>query len=407
MALKRTIGKIVVVSQHYAPDQSATANIITAVATHLAKSMEVLVLSGSSNLLPAKLQNADEPIVIGIKNSLPDKTALSKRALSELVFSVRTFIALLAKLRSGDVVLTVTAPFMLPYAVTAAARLRGGRTILILHDLYPDVLVMAGLLSPKSIVTKAIHTANALMFRALDIVVIIGRDMEHLLIRYKGMTREKMTFIPNWATLTPGVRPLVPDNIYRSRCTAPFVVGLSGNLGFTHDPNVVFDAAALLQTNPNVQFLLSGWGMGFERLKARQAETPLANINLIERVPDENLEEFLSAADVWIIPYRKNVAGVSVPSRFYNLLAMGRPVLIISEPDAEAALTVSQNDLGWVVPPGDPSILAKTICAASSDKDIEIKRAKAAAIAVQYSQPAALKSYERLSSALLKKLMLG
>ena len=42
---------------------------------------------------------------------------------------------------------------------------------------------------------------NALMFRALDAVVIIGRDTEKLLLRYGGMTRDKIRFIPNWATL--------------------------------------------------------------------------------------------------------------------------------------------------------------------------------------------------------------
>jgi len=162
--------------------------------------------------------------------------------------------------------------------------LRRARTILILHDLYPGVLVMAGLLQPTSIVTKAIRAANTLMFRALNTVVIIGRDMEHLLMRYKGMTRDKMMFIPNWATLSPGVRPIVPGSFYRSRCSGSFVVGLSGNLGFTHDPDVVFDAALLLQNNPSIHFLLSGWGMGFERLKARQDEAHLTNITLVDRV---------------------------------------------------------------------------------------------------------------------------
>jgi glycosyltransferase involved in cell wall biosynthesis len=216
------------------------------------------------------------------------------------------------------------------------------------------------------------------------------------------MTRDKMMFIPNWATLSPGVRPIVPGSFYRSRCSGSFVVGLSGNLGFTHDPDVVFDAALLLQNNPSIHFLLSGWGMGFERLKARQAEAHLPNLTLVDRVPDEELEEFLSAADIWIIPYRKNVAGVSVPSRFYNLLAIGRPILMISEPDAEAALTVSENGLGWVVPPGDAWELAETIRIASSDKDIKVRSAKAAAIAVQFSRTMALESYERLAEALLK-----
>ncbi len=183
----RSPRKVVIVSQHYAPDQSTTADIMTAIATHLAKAMDVLVLSGTSGSTGYHLQNANQPAVVEIRNSMPGKTALSKRALLETVFAIRTFIALLTNLRRGDVVLTVPAPFTLPYAVTAAARLRRGRTILILHDLYPDVLIAAGLLQPTSIVTRIIRAANTLMFRALNTVVTIGRDMEHLLLRYKGV----------------------------------------------------------------------------------------------------------------------------------------------------------------------------------------------------------------------------
>ena len=78
--------------------------------------------------------------------------------------------------------LTVTAPFMLPYAVAAAARLKGARSALIMHDLFPDVLVMAGLLKPGSIVTMTMRAANSLMFRALNAVITIGRDAERPLL---------------------------------------------------------------------------------------------------------------------------------------------------------------------------------------------------------------------------------
>ena len=47
-----------------------------------------------------------------------------------------------------------------------------------MHDLYPDVLVMAGMLKPASLLAKAMRALNALMFRALDAVIIIGRDTE-------------------------------------------------------------------------------------------------------------------------------------------------------------------------------------------------------------------------------------
>jgi len=100
---------------------------------------------------------------------------------------------------------------------------------------------------------------------------------------------------------------------------------------------------------------------------------------------DEELEEFLSAANVWLIPHRKDVAGVSVPSRLYNLLAVGRPVILVSEPDAEAARTVAKHDVGRVPPPGDAGELARTIGLAFSSEDpLRAERAAAIARAIQF-----------------------
>ena len=306
-------GKIVIVSQHYPPDQSTTAAIMSTIASHLAVNDRVLVLSGTPG---SEYYSRPNEAVVVVKNWIPGKGALIRRGLFEVLFAVRTFLSLVKQLQRGDVVLTVTAPFMLPYAVAAVARLKGARSALIVHDLFPDVLIMAGLLKPRSIVARTMRAANGLMFRVLDAVVTIGRDAERPLSRYPGRTRSKIHFIPNWATLAPAVRPVQADNPYRKALPARFVVGLSGNLGFTHDPEIVFAAARLLQHTPDVHFLLSGWGIGFERLKQLQSEVNLPNVTVVGRVEDENLEKFLSAANIWIIPYRKNVAGVSVPSRF-------------------------------------------------------------------------------------------
>jgi len=310
-------------------------------------------------------------------------------------------VALLGRLRSGDVVLTVTAPFMLPYAVAAAAMLKRARSVLIMHDLFPDVLVMAGLLKPSSLVATLIRGANALMFRMLSAVVIIGRDTEALLLRYRGLRRDRICFIPNWATLAPGVRPIDPDNPYR-RGKARFIVGLSGNLGFTHDPDIVFEAARLLRDNPDIHFMLSGWGIGFDRLKAMQSAAKLPNVSLVERVPEQDLEAFLSAADVWLIPYRKDLAGVSVPSRFYNLLAIGRPVILVSEADAEAALTVTEHGIGWVVEPGKPDDLAVAIRSASLSVDSPM-RERAVTVSQRYNFASAMVSYAELMQKLLRR----
>jgi len=383
-------GKVVVVSQYYPPDPSTTAAIVAAISERVARQADVLVLSGTPG--SAVASSIGKPEVVEIGNRLPHKARLLKRAMAELWFTARTFVAMLLRLRRGDVTVTVPAPFMLPYAFAAAAKLKGARSVLIMHDLYPDVLIMAGLLKPDSFLAKAMHALNAPMFRALDAVVIIGRDTEKLLLRYPGVNSEKLRFIPNWATLKPGVRAITPDNPYRRALSAHTVVGLSGNLGFTHDPVIVFEAARLLRDNSDIHFLLSGWGVGFEQLKAMQAEAALPNVTLVGRVEDDQLEAFLSAADAWIIPYRRNVAGVSVPSRFYNLLAIGRPVILVSEANAEAALTVTEHDVGWVIEPGNAQQLAATISAAAASRDPE-QAGRAVEVSRHYDFEAAMEQY--------------
>jgi colanic acid biosynthesis glycosyl transferase WcaI len=392
-------GKVVVVSQHYPPDHSTTAAIMAAIANRVAGDAEVLVLSGTPG--SASPASSGQVEVEEIRNWMPGKAALIQRATAELLFTVRIFAALLTRLRRGDVVLTVPAPFMLPYAMAAAARLKRAKSVLIMHDLYPEVLVAAGLLKPGSVLAKIMRGLNALMFRALSAVVIIGRDTEKLLLRYGGMTQAKIRFIPNWATLVPGIRPTRPDNPFRRKLAARFIVGLSGNLGFTHDPVIVFEAARSLRDDPDIHFLLSGWGIGFERLQAMQSEARLANVTLIDRVEDGDLDAFLAGADVWLIPYRNNVAGVSVPSRFYNLLAVGRPVILVSEPEAEAALTVTENKLGWVVTPGMSGQLAGAIRAAASSSDSSMAE-NAVAAAGNFSPERALTSYAALVQELLR-----
>lgn len=399
-AMMQKSAKVVVVSQHYPPDPGTTAAIMAAISERVAREAEVLVLSGTAGSAAAAITG--KPAVIGVKNWMPGKAALLKRALAELLFTIRMFFAMLIKLRRGDVTVTVPAPFMLPYAFAAAAKLRGARSVLIMHDLYPDVLIMAGMLKPDSWLAKAMHVLNAPMFRALDAVVIIGRDTEKLLLRYRGMTRDKIRFIPNWATLSRGVRAVDPDNPYRRSLSAGFVVGLSGNLGFTHDPVIVFEAARMLRENRDIHFLLSGWGIGFDQLRKMQSEAQLPNITLVDRVEDDKLETFLSAADAWIIPYRKNVAGVSVPSRFYNLLAIGRPVILVSEPDAEAALTVTEHDVGWVVEPGNADELAKTVSRAADAKEPQ-RAGRAAEIAGRFDFESAMTGYCSLIRELAQK----
>ena len=173
------------------------------------------------------------------------------------------------------------------------------------------------------------------------------------------------------------------------------MVGLSGNLD---SPTIRWwcskprDFCATIPTS--ISCCRDG-GSASIGLREMQAAARLPNVSLVDRVPEADLEAFLSAADVWLIPYRKDLAGVSVPSRFYNLLAIGRPVVLVSEANAEAALTVTEDKVGWVVRPGDAAELARIIrLAVASEDPLQFQRA--AAIAVRFNLGAAMAEYSNV-----------
>jgi len=401
------LGKVILVSQHYAPFPSSTSAYMTDIAEDLAKDGRVLVITsapGSASQLPPV---TGKPEVIEIKSWWPGKSALVSRTFAAVLFSVQVFLAVLKHARADDVLLSVTTPFTLPYTVTLAARIRRAASALIIYDFYPDSLVMAGFLRANAFLARLLRFANRMMFRLLDAIVVIGRDMTPKLLAYPMVTPSKISLIPNWATMAVGYREITPKNPYRRRCGGKFVVAMSGNAGFTHDPMSVLEAARILKDQADIRFMLSGEGVGWAKIQEMHAASPLPNVTLVERVPETELEDFLSAGDLWIVPYRKNNTGVSVPSRIYNIFAIGRPSIICSEPDAEAALLLLEEGIGWVTPPEDPVALAKVIATAAADAaGTTEKGRRAARVALQYTRQISLSAYRNLMDRLLASRIL-
>ncbi|OIQ75658.1 putative glycosyl transferase [mine drainage metagenome] len=391
------LGKILIASQHYPPDSSTTATYIAAIAEGLAIDHEVVVLSASPRSNSTGSTARPKPEIVEIKTWTPRKEALIQRALAISLLALRIFFAILVRARPTDAVFCITTPFTLPYAVVLAAKLRGAATVLLIYDLYPEALEAAGLIAPGSLTARLIRFANSVLFRALDAIVTIGRDVEPLLLAYGGVKPANIHFIPNWTLLPVGYREVVSDNRFRGRHDAQLIVGLSGNLGFTHSPRTVFEAARLLANDKNIHFLLSGWGIGWKELGDLQAASRLDNVTLLEPVAQGELVGFLSSADAWIIPYRRHIAGVSIPSRLYNLLAVGRAIIVAAEPHSEAALVVEEEAIGWIVPPEDPQALADAIRLAASDREATMQKGRRAAVAAgKYSERDALARYRQV-----------
>nr|WP_271599817.1 glycosyltransferase WbuB [Bradyrhizobium sp. CCBAU 45384] len=296
--------------------------------------------------------------------------------------------------------LTVTAPFVLPYAVAAAARLKGARAALTMHDLFPDVLVMTGLLQPGSLMTRTMRAANGLMFRALNAVITIGRDAQRPLLSYAGMTRSKIRFIPNWATLVPAPRPATPDNPFRKAIAARALhLRPVGQSRLHPRPRHRVRGVALSDGGDGHSVPAVGLGHGLRAPQAiaggREPTSPLSGGSRIPSLKRSGVRPSLDHS----VPEGRCES--VVPSRLDKLLAVGRPVVLVSEPEAEAALTVVENGLGWVMTPGRANQLADAIRAASRADDGAMA-GRAVKAAAKFDQTVAMNAYAGLIGELLR-----
>ena len=358
--------RVVLFTEMYHPETISTAYYLTEIARGLAAEFEVEVIT--ARLAAAQDDRLDVDRDAGITvcrvaNSGANKANLIARIWAACCFSLAAFWAGLRRVRGGDVVLAVTNPPLLPYVARLVAMFKSGHYLLLVHDVYPNVLAAAGLIRRSSVLYWVLERVSGWLARSATRVILLGRDME-VLFRGKGCRVERLTVIPNWAE--SAVIPVLPKRgnqwLAELGYQDEFVMLYAGNSGRTHDLDVIIDAARLLRTEQGLRFLIAGFGRRLEELRGAVENEGLTNVSIVPfAFPRKDQVQTLSAGDVALISFVPGMAGVSVPSRMYNIMAAGRPIIGVTDAESELAQVIREEAIGWVVKPGDARGLADAI----------------------------------------------
>jgi len=388
-----------VVSELYAPELTSTGYFITRIAEHLARdhSSEVFALASQPTYAARGVQAPSAELLNGVEVRRFWSPALRKdtilgRVANLLVFTSLTAWRLLRQVSPDDIILVVTNPPPLPYVAALVARLRHARLILLVHDMYPEVLLAGGMATQDSLIVRIMHRTSAWLYRTADCIVVLGRDMRRLVsAKLTSAEVQRIAIIPNWASLDE-VRATSLKN--RSP-NGTFTVQHAGNMGRGHDVEILMRAAERL---PHVDFVFVGNGAKREWIERAILMRSLTNVRVTDYRPRAELSESLGDCDIAAISFVAGMSGVSVPSRMYNVLAAGRPIIAVCEADSELALVVSEESVGWVVPPGDVDALIAAIDEASHCRaELSTLGIRARCVAEsKYSQAVVMRAYDEL-----------
>jgi glycosyltransferase involved in cell wall biosynthesis len=344
-----------IISEFYYPDENATGHLLTQIAEGMAKTEEVHVLCNRSARQNNDLGNENSirnhVLIKRVNASAFNKDILFLRLINIISLSVRIFLRLFQKLHRDDKVLVVTNPPALPFATALACCLKRAEYSVLMFDLYPEVLVATKILSKNNPITIILHWMTNIQFRYSQHIIVLGRDMSHLLYRkYRG-THGRIIVIHNWGNIDV----ITPKNIGQNAImkelsiNGKFVVQYAGNIGRTHNVELLLECAELLKDKTDICFLFIGDGAKKKWLTESAKKRNLKNIVIKTFYSRERQSDVHNACDIAIVSFIPGMAGISVPSRMYNIMAAGKPILAITDPDSELAMVVQEENIGWVV----------------------------------------------------------
>ena len=135
-----------------------------------------------------------------------------------------------------------------------------------------------------------------------------------------------------------------------------YVIMYSGNIGFYYDLEGLFSVIESVQNvktpdGRDVVFVFVGEGAVLGKLKDYQQQHHMMNIVFIPYQERERLIYSLNAADVHWCVNARGIKGISCPSKFYGIAAVGKPVLAVLENGTEIRMLIEKIGCGKCAEP--------------------------------------------------------
>jgi colanic acid biosynthesis glycosyl transferase WcaI len=392
-----------IISELYYTEITSTGYYVTGIAEFLVSDADVRVICGQPNYASrgkpiVRVETRNHVHITRVRGLRLDKNVLGFRLLNMLSLSLSVFLKQLSSFGRGDSVLVVTTPPLLPFVTAIAALIRGSGYTLLVHDVYPEQLIATGILKKSSPIVSLIDLMNRWVYKHARTIIAVGRDMKELLEKKTNKLDIPVVFIPNWAEIEQIAPAPREHNKLREQLGLhdKFVVLSAGNFGRPNDLETILAAAELLLLDREVQFLFIGGGAKEKWLKSRTSK--LSNVTVLDAMPRNEQNVFLNACDLTIASLVHGMWGAAVPSRVYNFMAAGKPIIAICEPASELANIIRDEHVGVRIEPGDAQALARAIIELKDSPELRSEMAKNAREAAigKYSPERVLPQYRDL-----------
>ncbi len=396
-----------ILTEVYYPEEISTGYYLTEIAEGLAKDRVVKVITGqpkhmSRGQRAGKFETRNNVDIFRVNGTTLDKNVFLFRLINMLTIGASIFFKSLSLFKKGDHVMVVTAPPSLPVTTALACLIRGTSYTICVQDSYPEILVAVGATKPESFFVKLVNFINRWVYKHASKIIVMGRDMNEMFVRKTAGLDIPVVTIPNWADLD-SIHPTPRDSnelLKELGIENKFVFMYAGNIGHPTDVETIIKCAEILIEREEFHFVFIGAGAKKPWLDQAKHDRHLKNVTILDYRPRSEQIVFLNACDIGLVALIKGMWGTAMPSRTYNIMAAGKPILALTDEGSELARVIDEERIGWHIEPGNADRLAALIEHINEDPNglREMgERARNAAI-LKYSSRQAVKSYAKALS---------
>ncbi|GHT66743.1 glycosyltransferase WbuB [Bacteroidia bacterium] len=327
------------------------------------KSKKIVFINQSSGYLMVDIVNAfaqsgnyDEVALISgeIKNkeTISPKIQLSfikkytkkntiDRTLSWVIATIQSLFWVLFKYRGYHIFLSSNPP-----TISFITSFLSNAYSVLIYDLYPEGLVKGKFVSEKSVINKWWSKYNNKFFKKADHVFAITDGIAKEIKRYSPLCN--VNVIPVWYESMKKTSGLSTENLFvkKHHLENKFIILYSGNMGKGHDLESLVYLANQFKNEKDMVFVFSGEGWKKQIINDLITELKLENCLVLSYQSKDLFLDCLSSAHIGVVSVTKGAELVCIPSKTYNLLSFGIPILGIAEDFSDLSHLINENQVG-------------------------------------------------------------
>lgn len=374
---------LLIYAHYYHPDVASTGQILKELAEGMITKFSITVICvvpsyGGKVDFQYKNQKYYFENINGIKVIRVRVPEFSKTNKLSRIKNILTYFfrALIATTKAGkqDYVFSISQPPILGGLLGVCGKwMKNAKYIYNIQDFNPEQIMAVGYSNNKVLLYFMLWLDKFSCKQAED-VIVVGRDMmETLSNRFNGQSPNH-TFINNWIN-EKMIHPLPEDDqqvlSFKKKygLLGKYVIMYSGNLGLYYDLENIMQVIKKFKDRADIVFAFVGAGSIKNQLVAYKEENNLNNVVFIPYQAKEDLIYSLNAGDIQWCVSAAGIKGVSVPSKLYGIMAVGKPVLAVLEEGSEARLIIEETKCGLVTQPGNYQEIETMIQKVINDRD--------------------------------------